>query len=160
MSNKVQDNGEDLLLMHGQALEVIDEDGDFVQVSLTLNEQVFQGYIYKYYLTKNSAQSIYPVFNGSVRIDNAIIYDINKTPTSYTAKKNQGVYIYSGFNDDEEFTAIQIVLDDGSLYNGYIKTIDLSPDGVSPLLIVGITLIAAAVTVTLSLVFIKKRKTK
>ena len=160
MSNKVQDNGEDLLLMHGQALEVIDEDGDFVQVSLTLNEQVFQGYIYKYYLTKNSAQSIYPVFNGSVRIDNAIIYDINKTQTSYTAKKNQGVYIYSGFNDDEEFTAIQIVLDDGSLYNGYIKTIDLSPDGVSPLLIVGITLIAAAVTVTLSLVFIKKRKTK
>ena len=156
-SNKIQLDGEDLLLMHGQSLEVINEEGDFVRVQVSLNQQSYQGYIYKYYITTNTPQTVYPVFNGSIRTDGAVIYDLNKTPTEYTAQKNQGVYIYSGFDDEEEYTAIQIVLSDGSLYNGYIKTTDLSPDGVSPLLIVGVSLIAAAVTVILSLVFIKKK---
>ena len=159
-SNKVQREGGDLLLMHGQSLEVISEDGDFVQVTLSIDEQAYQGYIYKYYITKNSAQIVYPVFNGSVRTDGAVIYDLDKSPTEYTAQKEQGVYIYSGFDDDEEYTAVQIVLSDGSLYNGYLRTVDLAPDGVSPLLIVGVSLIAASVTVILSLVFIKKSKKK
>lgn len=159
-SNRVQCEGEDLLLMHDQSLQVLSEEGDFVLVTTSLNEQSFQGYIYKYYITKNSAQIVYPVFNGSVRTDGAVIYDLDKFPTEYTAQKDQGVYIYSSFDEDEEYTAIQIVLADGSLYNGYIRTVDLAPDGVSPLLIVGIALIAAAVTIILSLVFIKKRKKK
>lgn len=159
-STKVQINESDLLLMHGQELEVIEESGDFLLVSTIVNDNTYQGYIYKYYVTKNSAQIIYPVFNGKVRTENAVIYDLDKNPSPYVASKNQGVYIYNGFDDDEEYTAIQIVLEDGNLYNGYIKTTDLAPDGVSPLLIVGISLIAAAVTIILSLIFIKKRKKK
>ena len=157
-SEKIKNGENDLILYHGQNVEVIEESGDFLLVNVILNQIEYEGYIYKYYVTKNNSQVVYPVFNGMVKTDNAIIYDIELNPTQYTATKNQKIYIYGAFDDD--YTAIQIVLQDGSLYNGYIKTSDIYADGVSSLLIVGITIIIACVTIILSLVFIKKRKKK
>lgn len=156
-SEKIMDGEEELLIYHGEKLTVIEEEGDFVLVEYQSN---LQGYIYKYYITTNSSQVVYPVFNGNVRIEGAVIYDIDGSPTEYRAHAGQEVYIYGGFNDDGDFTAVQLVLEDGNLYNGLIRTEDLSPDGVSSLLIVGISIIAACVTIILSLVFIKKVKKK
>lgn len=56
--------------------------------------------------------------------------------------------------------AVQIVLEDGSLYNGYMLKADIEPDGISATLIVGITIIVAVATIILSLLFIKKKKKK
>lgn len=144
------------ILYHNEKVTIIEENEDFILVK-TQNEQT-QGWVYKYYLTTNTSQIVYPVFNASVRNDNAIIYDINKSPTELKANAGQRVYLYDGFDDKNEFTAVQLLLEDGSLYNGYLKSADISPDGVSSLLIVGISIIAACVTIILSIIFIKKTK--
>lgn len=144
------------ILYHNEKVTIIEENEDFILVK-TQNEQT-QGWVYKYYLTTNTSQIVYPVFNASVRNDNTIIYDINKSPTELKANAGQRVYLYDGFDDKNEFTAVQLLLEDGSLYNGYLKSADISPDGVSSLLIVGISIIAACVTIILSIIFIKKTK--
>lgn len=152
----IEDDQEKIIyLTHNQSVKILTIVDDFAFVSY----QNVNGYIYKYYLTQNSPMMIYPVFNASVREDSTI-YDIEKEPTINTALKGSRVFIYSGFDSNEELTAIQIVLADGSLYNGYIKTEDLKPDGISGLLIAGITIIIAGVTIILSLLFIRKKKKK
>lgn len=145
-----------VILKHGEIVTIESFSGDFAYVK-TADEK--SGFIYKYYISDNTSQQVYPVFNASIRNDTKI-YDIEQNETEYTAKKGSRVYIYQGFNDKKEFTAIQIVLDDQTLYNGYIKTEDIKPDGVSGLLIVAITIIIAAVTIILSLLYIKKKRKK
>ena len=141
---------------YGDKVVVNNFNGDFAYITTNDN---FEGYIYKYYLTDNSSQVVYPVFNASVRRETTV-FDINQEETSISLKKGTRVYIYEGFNDKKEFTAVQIVLEDQSLYNGYIKTENVKPDGVSGLLIVAISIIVAAVTIIMSLLYIKKKKTK
>lgn len=158
ISSKVSyQEGESTILVvvkHGEEVYIEHFTGEFAYVS---TKEGHKGYIYKYYLTQNSSQIVYPVFNASVR-KNTIIYDIDKMETDKIAQKDSRVYIYEGFDDKKELTAIQIVLDDQTLYNGYIKTEDIAPDGVSGLLIIAISIIIAGVTIILSLVYIKKNK--
>ena len=141
---------------HNDKVIVMEEDGDFVKIKT--NKDI-EGYIYKYYITQNASQQVYPFFNASIR-SNTVIYDVEKIPTSYTAEQGQRVYIYQGFDDKEEFTAIQIALEDGSLYNGYVLTADVKPDGVNSALVVAITIIVAIVTIVLAIVFLKKKRKK
>lgn len=155
-SEKINVDGQPVTLSHGQEVSIGEETGDFVYISVTYEQNEINGYVYKYYLTTSSPQTVYPVFNGSIRRDTNI-YDLNYQP-AYELKNGKEVYIYSGYESDEGFTAVQVVLDDGSLYSGFVKTEDLEPYGISPLLIVGISIISACVTVILSLVFIKKSK--
>ncbi len=143
-----------LYLNHGTIVEVIAEETDFVKIKC--NENI-EGYVYKFYLTQNTSQTVYPVFNGRIRND-TIIYDMDFIDSGFIAKANSQVFIYKSYNEKKDFTAIQIVLDDQSLYNGYVLTKDVNPNGISALLITGISIIIAAVTVVLSVVFIKKRK--
>ena len=143
-------------LWHGDEVKVESIGEKFALV--TTNDNI-EGYIYKYYLSNNASQSVYPVFNASLRKE-SVIYDIDQNPTDYIGEKGTRVYIYQGFDDDKEFTAVQIVLEDGSLYNGYVLTANVNPDGVSGLLIIAISIIVAGVTIILSLVFIKKKKDK
>ena len=144
-----------VVLKHKDVVVVQSEENDFCLVTLAGSET--EGYVYKFYITNNSSQSVYPVFNATIR-NETHIYDLDKNQTEYIAVKNQRVYIYEGFNDKKEYTAVQIVLPDGSLFNGYVKTKDLNPDGVSSTLIIAISAISAIVTVVLALVFIKKPK--
>ena len=159
-----------------QKVTVLDEDEQPVLITLKFNDSVtissieedfafvetskgIQGWIYKYYLSQNDSQDVYPVFNATIRKD-TIIYDVNKASTEKLALAGTRAYIYGGYNKKEEYTAVQIVLEDTSLYVGYISTADIEPDGVSKMLIVAITIITAAVTITLSLLFIKKKMRK
>ena len=112
------------------------------------------------YLSPVGEQEIYPAFNGFVRTDGAVIYDMNFADSGFVARSGQEIYLYNGYNSSETYTAIQIVLEDGSLYNGYMLTADIEPQGISASLIVGITIIVAIVTIVLSLLFIKKKKKK
>lgn len=156
-SEKVQENGSDFILNFGQTLTLLVEEEDFALVQ-TADEKI--GYVYKYYIAQEDGFEVYPSFNGYVRTDNAVIYNLEFEPTSYRASSGQGVYLYQGFNSEEDFTAVQIVLEDGQLYNGYILTADLEPNGISASLIVGIAIIVAVATIILSLVFIKRKKKK
>lgn len=143
-----------VILHYGDEIEVKGFKEDFVLVST--NGEI-EGYIYKYYLTDNTSQIVYPVFNASLR-KTSVLYDIEQKPTEYKIKKGSRVYIYEGFKDKEKRTAVQVVLEDGSLYNGYISTANINPDGVSGLLIIAISIIIAGVTIVLSIIFIKKKK--
>lgn len=155
---------------------VLDEEEQPVLITLRLNDKVVitdfqddfafvetskgaEGWMYKYYLTQNEGQDVYPVFNASTR-NNTIVYDTDKTTPIETIQKDTRLYLYEGFDKKSDYTAVQVVLSDTSLRVGYINTADIAPDGVSKTLIVAITIIAAAVTIILSLVFIKKKKKK
>lgn len=155
LASKVTFEGKDVILKHGDKLEFQEEVENFAFVNLKNIEA--SGYIYKYYITNNTTLDVYPVFNASIR-ENCDVFDLDKNPTSIKANKNQRVFLYEGFNDKEEYTAVQLVLEDGSLYNGYILSKNINPDGVSTLLIVAISIICASVTIILTLVFIKKKK--
>lgn len=159
-SDKVtyMENEQEILieLWHGDEVKIESIGEKFVFIS---TEENIEGYVYKYYLSDSTSQVVYPVFNASLRKD-SVIFDLDKKETGYIGKKNARIYIYEGFDDDKEYTALQIVLEDGSLYNGYVLTENVNPDGVSGLLIIAISVIAAAVTVILSLLFIKKKKDK
>ena len=160
MSERVSyDDGENTILVvldHGDEVEIVNFSADFALVK-TQNQT--EGYVYKYYITTNTSQSVYPVFNASIR-KNTIIYDIEKNPTEYIIKKDSRVYIYEGFDDKEKYTAVQVVLEDESLYNGYVLTANIKPDGVSGLLIAAISIILAAVMIIVSLLYIKKKRKK
>ena len=90
--------------------------------------------------------------NGSGKTSILSAIDTIKAFLSFPTRKN--------VDSEEDFVAVQIVLEDGSLYNGYMLKADIEPDGISATLIVGITIIVAVATIILSLLFIKKKKKK
>ena len=155
-SENVMFESEEVMLSHGQEVLVIQEGERFSFVHV--QDEIY-GYVYNFYLSPIGGQEVYPTFNGFVRTDGAIIYDLNYLESGYVASAGQQIFLYEGYNSSE-FTAVQIVLEDGSLYNGYMLTADIEPQGISSSLIVGITIIVAIVTIILSLLFIKKKKKK
>lgn len=156
-SNKIKQDGEDFVVSHGQAVIMENESGDFCLV--TIKNLDISGYIYKYYLTEKSAVSYHPVFNATIR-ETTEVYDMNYNQTEFSVQKDQRVYLYKGFNSKGKYTAVQIVLEDGSVYNGYVLSEKIKPDGVSRTLIIAIPLISATVIVILSVVLIRKNKKK
>ena len=156
-SEIVMFENEELVLKHGQEVTLLVEGERFSYVEV--QDDVY-GYVYNYYLSPVGGQEIYPAFNGFVRTDGAVIYDMNFADSGFVARSGQEIYLYNGYYSSETYTAIQIVLEDGSLYNGYMLTADIEPQGISASLIVGITIIVAIVTIVLSLLFIKKKKKK
>ncbi len=155
-SKVIEINDEKVFLKHGDIVTIInmEEGNDFALIESEKFDYEGNIYIYKYYLSQNTPQEVYPVFNGKLR-RNAMLYDI-ELKEKFILKKNTRVFIYDGFNKSE-YTAVQVQLQDKSLYIGYVKTENIKPDGINGILIAGISIIAAAVTIILSLVFIKKK---
>lgn len=150
------DNGQAVVLNLGDKIEIIQDDGgDFVLAK----EAEHEGYIYRYYISATGEQLVYPSFNGTLRKE-SVLFDNNLVQTAITLKEGERLFLYDGYDDKREYTPVQVVLEDGSLYNGLILTSNIKPDGISSLLIIGITIIAASVTIILSLIFIKKSKDK
>ena len=144
-----------LTLKHNEIVDLLELENDFAKIK---TENEIEGYVYKYYLTQNTSQVVYPVFNASIR-NNTQILDMDLQPVQ-EVEKGTRVLIYKGYSEKEGYTAVQVVLGDQSIYNGYVLTKDVNPDGISGLLITGISIIIAAVTVILAVVFIKKKKKK
>ena len=153
-SDKVLDkNGEKVSLKHKEKVNILSFEGDFALIESGQT----QGYVYKFYLTDNPSPTVYPVFNATIRKDCPVL-DGNFEDSGLTLKKKTRVFIYEGYSSKKDYHAIQFVLDDGSLYNGYVEKQYINPDGISSVLIIGITIIVSAVTIILSLIFIKKKK--
>lgn len=152
----VQYEDADFYLSRNDQVEIIQTEGEFVLVKAN---ETTQGYIYKYYLTQNSSQITYPVFNATMR-ENSPIYDLEKTSVDI-AEKGKRVFIFNGFdNVDGGFTEIQIVLENGELYSGLVKSSSLKPDGINRNAIIAIPIILAGITVVLSIVFLGRKKKK
>ncbi len=153
-SDKLLDENNNIIsLKHKQIVNILEIINDFAYIEV---ENV-KGYVYKFYLTNNSSPIVYPVFNATIRKD-CTVFDYDFEDSGYTLKKNTRIFVYEGYSSKQDYTAVQFILEDGSLYNGYVDKQFVDPDGVSSLLILGITIIISAVTIILSLIFIKKKK--
>ena len=154
-SEKLKDEENEIVLHHGDKVTYLGEQDQFYFVKITDEKE---GYIYKYYLANENSRIIYPTFNASIRED-CHLFDSSGNDTGIVITKNQRVFLYEGFKNKETFCPVQVVVDD-QLYNGYIETKNIKPDGVNASLIIAISAISAVVTITLSLVLIKNRKKK
>ncbi len=76
-----------------------------------------------------------------------------------TLEKGTRIFLYEGYDSSNEYTAISYVLDGNVLY-GYLKTENISPDGLNPLIIVCLTIILALLGIIFAWLFIKRRKVK
>ena len=102
-----------------------------------------------------------PNFNAKT-IDNAKVYfktDTNFEESDITLNKGTRIYLYEGYKRKNEYCAVSFEFENQILY-GYVKTYQIKPDGINPLLITCTTLIIAVLTISLSLILIKKKKTK
>lgn len=155
-------NDEYITLKHGDTVRVYGEEGEFSIVRFDYDNVNFQDkdyYIYSNYLTFNKVeQETYPVFNAKVANDNAVIYDLNTTVTDFTAHKGQGLFLYNGYSSKEEYTAVALVLDNGKVYYGFMKTEDIKPNGISAGLITGIVVLVTCLTIIFLLLFMRKKK--
>ena len=145
-----------ITLKFNDSVTISDIQDDFAFVT---TEKGHTGWMYKFYLTQNTSQDVYPVFNATIRTD-TVIYDIEQNSTGKIATAGTRVFLYNGFDKTAELTPIQFALEDTTLYVGYISTKDIEPDGISKMLVVALTVIIAAVTIILSLLFIKKKTKK
>ena len=155
----IQDEEENIVtitLRFGDEVQVGEIQGDFAFITTSKG---VQGWVYQYYLSQSSSQQIYPVFNGTI-IKEALIYYIDGQSTDIVATKGTRVFLFEGFDSKIDKTAVQIVLENGTLLTGYISTDCVEPDGVSKTLIIAITIVAAVSTITLSLIFIRKKSKK
>ena len=155
----IEFEGSPLKLEHTDTLSVIEDDGSTEFIKVKVEDKNIEGYVYRYYVTYNSpSQEVYPVFNGRVTKDDAVIYDLNKEPTTYRGKNGQGIYLYAGFSGKESMNAVAIVLEDGTLFYGFMDTKEIAPNGVSGGLITGLVVIATCLTIIFLLLFMKKNK--
>lgn len=153
-------SGEPIVLKHGDRVELL-SGGQESEKFLYIGYGDYAGYVFKYYLTSNtSEQDVYPVFNASVAVESAQVYDLQKQDAGLTLEKGQELYLYEGYKKSEEFTAVCFVLQDSSLFYGYLKTTDLQPYGINAGVITGIVAAASCITIILLLLFMKKTKKK
>lgn len=128
--------------------------------------QEITGYVYSGYITRYyESQKEYPVFNAKVSSKNTVVYKYENSKyvkTNLKLKKGHKLYLYEGYNKDKEFTKVCFVLDDNVYDNSlefyYIKTTDISPNGVNPMLFVGISVFLALIGIIFALLFIKKKR--
>ena len=155
-SEKIETDEDFYVLKTYDEVEFKEEQSDFYLVKTKDN---IEGWVYKFYLTTNKSQSVYPVFNASIRND-CEVYNFDGTKNGQSLKKDTRIYLYKGFNDKEKFTYIQYVQEDGTLVNAMVLTEHIQPDGLSSLVIIAISLVASIATIVLMVVFIKKPKKK
>lgn len=102
-----------------------------------------------------------PTFNAKT---NKECFVFEKTETSFIQKeislaKNTEIFLYEGFDKDSEFTAI-CYIHNNEVHYDYLKTDDINPNGINPLIIICLTLILALISLLTALFFMKRRKIK
>ena len=154
-SEKVLDlSNEKIILKQNDSVLVLEESGDFALVQI---DNTIRGYVYKYYLSYGENIDVYPTFNATIRHDDTRVFNLDYSQSNILDSGTR-VFIYGGYDDRNEYTAIQFVDGNGTLIHGFVQTSNINPDGVSSLLIVGISIIVACVTIILSIIFIKKSR--
>ena len=151
----VDENNENVILNQNDIVIVLEEKGDFYHVKI---DNSLSGYVYKYYLSFGENIDVYPTFNATIRYNETQVFNLDYSQSNIVLDSGTRVFIYGGYDDKNEYTQVQFVDENGELFHGYVRTSNITPDGVSSLLIIGISIIVACVTIILSIIFIKKSR--
>ena len=158
----------DFTLDHNDEVYVVDGNlnNDFYLVSYTYNNVSYDGYVYKECLAVlEDEQEVMLVYNAKTAIKTNVYFlnDQGQIDTdgisTITLEENTELYLYEGYNRKAEFNAVKFSYE-GKIMLGYIRTEDISPYGVSNVLIISITAIIACVSVIMILLGISKKKSK
>ena len=85
--------------------------------------------------------------------------DLDFVESEIILEKHQKIFLYEGYNKNNQFTAISFLNNNQVLF-GYVKTENVDPDGINPILITCISIILAVIGIVFAWVFIKNKKVK
>ena len=103
----------------------------------------------------------YPTFNATLKND-VYLYEATGeeiTPTETLLVKGSRVYLYEGYDNSLPYTRVAVKVEN-SLEYGYIKTEEISPDGINPAIIYAITIALACIGIIMAFLFMKNKNKK
>lgn len=124
------------------------------------SKQNIEGYVFAdLVVPKSTMPTAIPKYNA--KTNNACILffkeDNNFAQSTIALKKDTQIFLYEGFNNKLEYTAVSFVHENEVLY-GYIKTEFVSPNGVNPAIIYSLIVIMALLGIIFAWIFMKKKK--
>lgn len=129
----------------------------FYFVSYNSGEKNYEGYVYKECLAKlEREQELVLTYNAKTSMKTKV-FSLSDKSEIVTIEEGTELDLYEGFDRKNEFTKAKFS-HNGQIIFGYIKTEDISPYGVSPVLIIALTAIFACVGVIFILLGINKKK--
>lgn len=141
----------------GETVTLLNEtlENNFYKVRYKADE----GYIYKECVAVvGEDQAVILTYNAKTNAKTKV-YSLSSQEELFTIEENTELYLYEGYHRNSEYTAVKFS-HDGQVVLGYIKTIDISPYGVSNVLIISVSAIIACVGVIMILLGINKKKMK
>ena len=121
-----------------------------------------EGYVFADLLTpKSDTITAIPSFNGQTNTESIVFWkqDNEMVESEIILDKGERIFLYEGYNSKEEYNAIAFVHENEVLY-GYLKTENISPDGINTAIITCITIIIALLGIIFAWLFMKNRKVK
>ena len=161
-------NKYDFKITKGEEITLLDDelDNGFYYASYKFESVTYNGYVSQNDVAMlTGEQDVIISYNGKIAVETKIYSLVDSSQVlisdgeEVVLQENTEVYIYSGYNRKSEFTAIKFSYN-GKILVGYVKTANITPYGVSPVLIVSLTAIIASVGVILILLGISKKKLK
>ncbi len=135
----------------------------FFKISLLDNEiendNFDFGYVFADLLTKKQDEIVaIPNFNAKTNKECHVFFQENGTfvESKTLLLRGQGIFLYEGFDAKKDFNAISYVFDGKVLY-GFLKTEDINPNGINPVLITCIILIVAVLSIIFTWLFMKTK---
>lgn len=115
------------------------------------------GYIIADLLTEKQEEIMaIPNFNAKTNKDCHVFSQKNDKfeESETTLSRGQEIFLYEGFDAKKDFNAISYVLD-GKVFYGFLKTDDISPNGINPVIITCTILIVAVLSIIFAWLFMK-----
>lgn len=173
-SEKVVDENSDPIIVRHKDILILEEgenglntyedsEGQLFYAVLSVNNTtITQGYIFSDFVTENISNiETYPTFNATLKND-VYLYEATGeeiTPTETLLVKGSRVYLYEGYNSSLPYTRVAVKVEN-SLEYGYIKTEEISPDGINPAIIYAITIALACIGIIMAFLFMKNKNKK
>lgn len=133
---------------------------NFVFYKITYNQ--LDGYVLADLLTpKNNVITAIPSFNAQTNSSCKVYFkqDNQMVESEISLNKGERIFLYEGFNGKKEFNAIAFVYDNQVVY-GYLKSENIAPDGINPIIITCIIIIIALLGIIFAWLFMKNKKVK
>ena len=150
----------------GEKITLLNDElkNDFYYASYKYENVTYSGYVYKDNVSQlSNEQEVILSYNAKIAVDTKIysITDPSQVLLSngkeVVLTEKTEVYLYAGYDRKAEYTEIKFSYN-GKIEVGYVKTTDITPYGVSPVLIVSLTAIIASVGVIFILLGISKKR--
>lgn len=102
-----------------------------------------------------------PNFNAQTNKECKVFYlqDTNFVESEITLERKHRIFLYKGYDKNREYTAIAFKYENEIVY-GYLKTEDIAPDGINPVVITCVTISIALLGIIFAWLFMKNKKSK